>query len=170
LIHRCEHVYRKILEKSSRTRNISHTEVERLLSHSSRSISSCKISIHPIYLRINKLKGGRKKMSARTRTIEISSCCHIKDHAIDSQQYPASVKATERLQGLRRIGPIHHSGRVGLGHPRVSCLEFIWNGGGLGFGRKYYTLNGVQNVQEKCCVDRCSKFERKSHDSQPLLL
>lgn len=137
-----------------------------MLSHSSRSISSCKISIHPIYLRINELKGGRKKMSARTRTIEISSCCHIKDDAIDSQQYPASVKATEMLQGLRRIGSIHHSGWVRFGHPRVSCLEFIWDGSRLGFWREYYALNGVQNVQEKRCVDRCSKFKRKSHESE----
>ena len=82
-------------------------------------------------------------MSARTRTIKISPCCHIKDDAIDSQQYPSSVKATVMLQGLRRIGSIHHSGWVRLGHPRVSCLEFIWDGGGLGLGRKYYSLNGV---------------------------
>jgi hypothetical protein len=136
-----------------------------LLSHSTRSISSCEISIHSIYLRINKLKGGRKMM-ARTRTIEISSCCHIKDDAVDSQQYSASVKATEMLQGLWRIGSIHHSGWVCFGHPRVSCLEFIWDGGGLGFGGEYYALDCVQNVQEKRCVYRCSKFERKNHDNQ----
>ena len=70
------------------------------------------------------------------------------------------------LQSLRRIRSIHHSGWVGLGHPRVSCLEFIWDGGGPGFGREYYALDRVQNVQEKGCVDRCSKFERKSHDNQ----
>ena len=98
-------------------------------------------------------------MSARTRTIEISSCCYIKDDAVNSQQYPASVKATEVLQGLRRIGSVHHSGWMRLGHPRVSCLEFIWDSGGRGFGREYYALNGVQNVQEKRRVDRCSKFE-----------
>ena len=101
--------------------------------------------------------------TARTRTIEISSCCYIKDDAVDSQQYPATVKATEMLQGLWRIGSVHHSGWMRLGHPRVSCLEFIWDGGARGFGWKYYALNGVQNVQEKRCVDRCSKFERKSH-------
>jgi hypothetical protein len=104
-------------------------------------------------------------MSARTRTIEIPSCCHIKDDAINSQQYPASVKAAKMLQGLWGIGSKHHSGWMRLGHPRVSCLEFIWDGGGLGFGREYYALNGVQNVQEKRCVDRCSKFKRKSHDN-----
>jgi hypothetical protein len=102
-------------------------------------------------------------MSARTRTIKISSCCYIKYDAVDSQQYPASVKATEMLQGFRCIGSVHHSGWMRLGHPRVSCLEFIWDSGGLGFGRKNYALNGVQNVQEKRCVDRCSQFERKSH-------
>ena len=82
-------------------------------------------------------------MSARTRTIEISSCCYIKDDTVDSQQYPASVKAIEMLQGLRCIGSIHHSRWMRLGHPRVSCLEFIWDGGRLGFGGEYYALNGV---------------------------
>ena len=105
-------------------------------------------------------------MLERTRTIEILSCCYIKDGAIDSQQYPASVKAIERLQGLRRIDFIQHCRWVRLGHPRISCLEFIRDGAGFGFGREYYALDSIQNVQEKCCVYRCSKLVRKGHINQ----
>ena len=87
--------------------------------------------------------------------MEISSCCYTKDDIVDSQQYPASIKATEMLQGLRLIGSVHQW----VDATWASCLEFIWDGGGLGFRQEYYALNGVQtrSVQER----RSSVFAQK---------